>query len=84
MALFIGGRSDGRRMDLQDRHVKYVRLPIMKPIKVCERLDENEETLKMDVENYVRVYGDIYVHESLERVDLIKLLSAGYRNEGFK
>lgn len=83
MALFIGGRADGRRMAVEG-NARYVRVPYHLPMRVSELRDEPEMTLTMPIENYVEVMRGVYVHEELNRLDPIQLLIEGYRHETSK
>lgn len=85
MALFIGGRADGRRMNV-DKGVRYIRLPYHRPLRAFEITGKEpvEETLIMNIENYVQTFDGVFVHEELECRDVIQLLVRGYRNEGGK
>lgn len=79
MALFIGGQADGRRMRINHPE-RVMRLPYIRPLSIS--VSSNEEIIgEMQVETYYLTYNDIYIHESLEKKDLIKLLANGYRHE---
>jgi len=81
--LMIGGPMDGRRVQIDGRpKVYFVPRANRLDLNISPPRDEHESRYMKDVtEEYVRIEKGVYAHCSVAHLDVIDLLTSGYRCE---
>lgn len=81
--LLVGGPCDGRRIKADGRPKVYY-LPRTNRLDLSiepPRYPEEAVYMAQVTEEYVRTYDNVYVHHSIRDLDVVGLLTAGYRCE---
>jgi len=80
--ILVAGPCDGRRVKIDGRpRVYYVPRVNRIDMKINPRDETEARYIKEIAEEYVRCESGVYMHESISHLDVVAVLTAGYRNE---
>lgn len=80
--LLVGGPADGRRVVIDGRPKAYYVPRVNRLDMSINPRDKMEAThIKRIAEEYIRSERGVYMHESISHMDVVEVLTAGYRNE---
>lgn len=80
--LLVGGPADGRRVVIDGRpKVYYVPRLNRLDMSINPRNEMEATHIKQVAEEYIRSERGVYMHESISHMDVVEVLTTGYRNE---